>query len=192
MCKKFLILLSFFIVLAIAFIDFFILKTTNKEQKIYLQLLAKSRSTPSLPRDFEQRGKGILKEIWYQNHSSFYIRIKSNLSKLLFSYQEDGLEITEQLDGVTCWIQEKSFDEEKGKFSQHVQRIEAKEAFFNYKKQILLCKEAEVWDYDLPGNRELLSLEKEMPLIVGSADTVEIGFKENLSFSAYSFKAKFN
>jgi hypothetical protein len=193
MYKRQITVIGICLFLAALLIGISICRVTEKDQDAYQDLLESSTlAKQPLISYSRQAREGVLKEIWYQSKEPLYIRIESDDSELFFFHQEGRIEIVEQLEKVVCLMQEELFFE-KGKPMQHIRYMEAKHANYNYTTQLFIGEEAKLWKYCLEGHEPVTSVEGLIPIMSGTADSIEFTFKgKDVNFQARHLKATLN
>ena len=176
MCKYFLIAAALFACV--------ILPTLKRDDTTYAALV-KSSEPKEMRTYCQQFRDGVTKRVWGEQ----CCQIESNHSELFFFSSHGDVELIEELDALTCIVQEECFFK-KGKPYQVVRLLEAKEASFNYNTQVLTAADVQMWSYELPGHKPPSSIDAD-PLMEGQAKTIELQLKgKRIDVLAHGFEGK--
>lgn len=206
MFKKFLFLSAFVLLLGISY---GIIHIRPKDYALYEELLKSSRPEQESPllSYSQQVREGVCKQIWYQDANPLYFRIESEESELFFFHQENQIEVVEQLEKVSCIMQEELFyllpdgrevseidhSTRDAEPMQRIRYLEAERACYNYTTQQFVAEEAKLWKFELQGHQAPQHFDKTKPTMSGTAQCVEFSLKgKQLNFQAHRMKATFN
>lgn len=171
----------------------------------------------------QQMRKDVCKELFLRETDPRHIRIESKASELFFfDHRRKGIEVREEMRDVHCVMQEELFfvlpdGSEAIKMAdgkcvmrghsstqidptmpgmipmQLIRYFEAQNATYFYNSERLTAHTVKLWKYRMKGHQIPSSFEREIPLMSGVADSVELYLKEDeMQFTAHHLKAVFD
>jgi|GEM_PF-6163222 len=173
-----------YLLIVVVFFLCVIWPTLRRDDANYVAVV-KSSEPKEMRAYCQQFREGVSKRVWGEQ----CCQIDSEHSQLFFFSSQGDVELIEELDALSCVLQEERFFR-KGKPYQLVRLLEAKEASFNYNTQLLNAADVQLWSYELPGHTLPNKIEV-APLMEGQAERIELRLKgKEFEIQAHGFKGK--
>ncbi len=150
-------------------------------------LLVKSSEPKEMRAYCHQFRDGVTKRVWGEQ----CCHMTSDHSELFFFSTGGDIELIEELDALSCMVQEERFYR-KGKPMQLVRLLRAKEASYHYNTQVLTAQDVEMWSYELPGHTPPSpNAVSQTAMMAGKAETIELHFRgKKVEIVAHGFEGK--
>lgn len=156
-----------------------------------VQESAELRSRRALERHpAHQTREGVQKDIWAVDGSErLHSRLNSGYSELTLRQKRDKFEAVEELQQISCWIQEEIDEAAR---LQQVRAITASEGTYYYPSHRFLAHTVHLAFYRLPG-LELPFSVSEKPFLTGVAREASFAATSKIpTFTAYHLTAQFD
>ena len=140
----------------------------------------------------KQMRSGVVKELWItEGDKRLHYRIESPRSVLTALPKGNTFELTEQMQGIKCFFQEKiEHAEETGELSQQLRFIESREGTYTYADHRFNAEQVFLALFRLPGDRLETNLDLSTAFLKGVAKEVTLSLSHHgPSFHAKKFKA---
>jgi len=194
------------IVLALALglgIGLLVFPIQQKDFFLYEALTEQSNPDQEAPVCTQQMRENVHKQIWIQDQTPLYFSIQSKNSNLFFFKECSQIEIIEELEDVTCVLQEELFyrfadgttslsPQEGAEPWQKTRYLKAEQAHYNYQTHLFVADTVHLWEYQLAGHAPPSTFQGIDPQLEATAQSVEfiLNAKE-LDFTAHKMHAIF-
>ena len=141
----------------------------------------------------KQERKGVIKDLWVTGEEGrVHHRILGSSSTLLLIPKGSHFDIVERLEGITCSMQERIYQEGPlAKKEQQVRIFKAKEGFYTYSNQEFLAQSVNLALYRLPGDRLPDQTPETPPFLKGIARDISFTLEgKTPQFKANQFQAE--
>lgn len=155
------------------------MRTTVGEQQEYRAIMAQATGeNPTGIFEAHQKRDGIYRELLLpQNGSGLHVRMIADNGTITLRREEDAVVFIEHLENLSCLMQEELYYQE-GAPMQRLRLVEAAEASYNYKTNVLATEEMTFARFTAPGHDLPETAALMAPTLSGKANRAEITFKE--------------
>lgn len=178
--------------LAMGIFIFSVIRIQPTDYETYRKIVPESNVEESQSLFSKHQRSNVHKQICLKKDSPLQISIQSTHSELLLTHKHHQITAVEELEGVTCIMQDEVFyhlsDGTKIPFEkassyppadlipmQAVRYMEAEKAVFDYKTQHFFAEGVKLWEYLLPGHQLVTHVTPETPAVMtGTAKSAVI------------------
>ncbi len=192
MIRKSIILSSFLTFASLCILVFFLFFPSSSDREDYQKILEKrkrSLSSDGFPQEsIHQMRDDVQKDLWVMNEKErLHFRICSEHSDLCLSRSAKTTEVTENLQNIQCWIQEKILPLEG---EQLIRFFSSQEGIYRYPSHSFFAPHLFLFFFQIPGSDLPEDIFSYSPYLQGLADQVYFQFTEKMpGFEATRLRA---